>query len=56
MDFRAWAEVLFGVGELVVGTGTDEVGAANFWVGNGELSVAGCCAAHKLVSYRILSV
>ena len=49
MDFGAWAKVLFGIGELIVRTGADEVGAADFGVGDSELGVAGGCAAHELV-------
>lgn len=49
VDFGTWAQVLFGVGELVVRTGAGEVGAADFGIGDGELGVAGCCAAHELV-------
>ena len=50
VDFRAWAEVLFGVCELVVRAGADEVGAADFGVGDCEVGVAGRgCCAHELV-------
>lgn len=39
MDFRARAEILLGVCEKVVRTGAGEKGAADFWVGEGKLSV-----------------
>lgn len=50
MDLRAGAEVLFGVCEEVVRTCADDVGATDFWVSNGELSVSrGGTGAHKLL-------
>ena len=40
MHFGAGTEVLLGVGEEVMRAGSDEVGAANFGVRDGELSIA----------------
>ena len=50
VHFRAETEVLLGVGEEVVRTGADEVGAADFGVREGELGVPGGLAgAHELL-------
>lgn len=56
MKLGAGTQVLFGVGELVVGTRAGKVGAADFGVGDGELGIArGCACAHELVSWSIKS-
>lgn len=50
MYFWARAEILFGICEEVVGAGTDDEGAADFRVGDGELGVSGGgTGAHELL-------
>lgn len=49
MDLWTRTEILFGVGEEIVRTGTGEIGTAYFGVGDGELGLSGGCAsAHEL--------
>lgn len=53
--FGARAEVLLGVGEEVVWTAAAEVGAADFWVGDGENGLLLCAGAgHELVTHQLL--
>jgi len=55
MDFGAWAKILFGVCEEVVGTGADEIGAADLWVLDGKLSIArGGASSHVLITHELL--
>ena len=50
MDLGAGAEVLFGVRKEVVRTCANNVGATDFWVSNGELSVSRRgTSAHELL-------
>lgn len=50
MYFGTGTQVLLGVCEEVVGAGADEVGTADFLVGNRELSVpGGGTGAHELL-------
>lgn len=50
VDFGARTKVLFGVCEEVMWAGTDDVGSADFWIGDGELGMPGrCTGSHKLL-------
>lgn len=50
MDLGARPEVLLGVCEEVMRTCADKVGATDFWISDGELSVSrGGTSAHKLL-------
>lgn len=56
MDLGAGPEVLLGVGEEVVRTCADEIGATDFWISNGELSVSrGGTGTHKLLCEGMIS-
>ena len=50
MDLGAGSKVLLGVREEVVRTCADKIGATDFWVSEGELSVSrGGTGAHELL-------
>lgn len=54
MYFRAWAKILLGVGEQVVGAGAYEVGAADLRVCDGKLSIATLgTGTNELVSWKV---
>lgn len=54
MYFRARAKILLGVGEEVVWAGADEVGAADFRVCDGKLSIATLgTGTNELVSWKV---
>ena len=50
MDLGAGAKVLLGVREEIMWTCADNVGATDFWIGDGELGVSrGGTGAHELL-------
>lgn len=54
MYFRAWAKILLGVGEEVVGASAYEVGAADLRVCDGKLSIATLgTGTNELVSWKV---
>lgn len=57
MDLRTGSEVLLSVGEQVVRATSNEVGAADFGVRNGELGIATLCAgSNELISCKQTNV
>lgn len=54
MYFRAWAKILLGVGEKVVWASANEIGAADFRVCDGKLSIATLgTGTNELISWKI---